>query len=177
MKTTRTENELIIQETPGCLWAFSLLFLVVGGLFVYGSLGGFVNAGAVPLWTLLIAFLMGSAACAVGIRLINRSPITKIIINRDKEILTYITYGITGRTHALYHFDEIKEFSLIEENDSEGDPVWSLGMETSDGEIIKISTLESHDEIFKRNFVFQINEFMYKQMPSAQSVFQLEDES
>lgn len=177
MKITRTENELIIEETPGCIWIFSLLFLVVGGLFVYGSLGGFVNDKAIPLWTLAIAFVMGSIGCAVGIWLIYNAPITKIIINRDRETLDYTTYGINGRTNRVYHFDEIEKFYLIEEKDSEGDPVWSLGMELASGETIKISSLESHHEQFKRDFVFRANEFMYKQMPEMQTVFELEDES
>lgn len=177
MKIEQTSNELIIRETPGCLWILSSIFLVVGGLFVYGSLGGFTNRNEVEFWLIPITFLMGSIACGVGLWLIYNSPITKITVNRDNELLTYITYGIAGRTQKIYHFDEIKEFCLIEEKDSEGDPIWSLGMEISGGERVKISSLESHDEKFKRNFVFQVNEFMYKQMPHAQTVFELEDES
>ena len=177
MQVERINNQLIIRETPGCIWIFSLLFLVVGGLFVYGSLGNFENGGAAPLWLLPLTFLFGSIACAVGFWLLNRAPITKIIINRDNETLAYTTYGVTGRTHKVYHFDEIEKFFLIEELDDESNTVWSLGLETTGGEIIKISSLESHDERYKRDFVFAANEFMYKQMPATQAVFELEDES
>ncbi|MGC2238087.1 MAG: hypothetical protein WA584_18140 [Pyrinomonadaceae bacterium] len=177
MKTKQTENELIIQETPGCLWLFSLLFLVVGGLFVYGSLGNFTNHSTVPFWLLPITFLMGATGCAVGLRLIYHAPITKVVLNRDNKTIAHTTYGIAGRTHTVYHFDEIDAFCLIEEKDDEGDPLWSLGMEIHGGERVKISSLESRDELFKRDFVFRVNEFMYKQMPSAQTVFELEDES
>ena len=177
MQIERTENELILSETPGCLWLFSLLFIVVGGLFVYGALGGFTNRSEYSFWVLPVAFLMGAIGCATGLWMIYRSPITKISINRDTETLDYTTYGIDGRTHRTYYFDQIEKFCLIEETDSEGDPVWSLGMEIAGGETIKISALESHRELFKRDFVFRINEFMYKEMPSAQAVFELEDES
>ncbi len=85
MKVEKTDNELIIRETPGCIWIFSSLFLVVGGLFVYGSLGGFVNGNEVPLWTLFVAFLMGSIGCGVGLWLIYNSPITKVVFNRENE--------------------------------------------------------------------------------------------
>jgi hypothetical protein len=176
MQIERIDNELIIRETPGCIWIFSSLFLVVGGIFVYGSLGNFTNHSSVPFWLITVAFLMGSIGCAVGLRLIHKSPITKIIIDRDNETVAYTTYGLTGRTHTVYYFDEIEEFCLIEETGSAGELIWSLGMEISGGETIKISSLESHDEIFKRDFVFRINEFMGKQMPIAQSVFELEDE-
>jgi len=176
MQIERIDNELIIRETPGCLWLFGLLFLVVGGLFVYGSLGNFTDHGNVPFWLITVAFVMGSIGCAVGLRLIHKAPITKVIVDRDSETVAYTTYGLAGRTHKLYHFDEIEEFCLIEERDSEGELIWSLGMKISGGETIKISSLESHDENFKRDFVFRVNEFMGKQMPIAQSVFELEDE-
>ncbi|MET0752901.1 MAG: hypothetical protein ABWZ66_05990 [Pyrinomonadaceae bacterium] len=177
MRVEQIENQLIIRETPGCIWIFSSLFLVVGGLFVYGSLGNFTNYSTVPFWLIPITFLMGATGCGVGIRFIYNAPITKININRDSETLDYTTYGIAGRTNRVYHFDEIEEFCLIEGIDDESNPIWSLGMELKGGETIKISSLESHDELFKRDFVFRINEFMYKQMPSAQTVFELEDES
>jgi hypothetical protein len=176
MQVERIENQLIIRETPGCIWIFSLLFLVVGGLFVYGSLGNFESGGA-PLWLLPLTFVFGSIACAVGLWLLNRAPITRIVINRDNETLSYTTYGVAGRTHKLYHFDEIEKFCLIEELDDESSLIWSLGLEFIDGEVIKISALASHNQKYKLDFVFAANEFMYKQMPVAQDVFQLEDES
>ena len=43
MKIKQTENELIIQETPGCLWIFGLFFAFVGAIFVYGSFGGLTD--------------------------------------------------------------------------------------------------------------------------------------
>jgi hypothetical protein len=177
MRIEQIENQLIIRETPGCIWVFSSLFLVVGGLFVYGSLGNFSNNGSVPFWLLPITFLMGAIGCGVGLRLIYHSPITKVIVSRDNETVAHTTYGIAGRTHTVYHFDEIEAFCLIEEKDDEGDPVWSLGMEIQGGETVKISSLESRDELFKRDFVFRANEFIYKETPSAQTVFELEDES
>lgn len=176
MQIERIDNELIIRETPGCIWIFGLLFLVVGGLFVYGSLGNFTDHSSVPFWLITIAFIMGSIGCAVGLRLIHRAPITKVIVSRDSETVSHTTYGLSGRTHTIYHFDDIDQFCLIEEKDGDGELIWSVGMEISGGEIVKISSLESHDENFKRDFVFRVNEFMYKQMPSAQTVFELEDE-
>jgi hypothetical protein len=177
MQADRTENELIIRETPGCLWIFALLFVVVGGIFVYGALGNFSIRGDVPFWLIAVAFIIGAIGCAVGLRMLHQSPITKVVIDRDSETVAHTTYGITGRTHRIYHFDEIEEFRLIEERDSEDEPVWSLGMEISGGETIKISSLARYAESFKLDFVFRVNEFMGKQMPPAQTVFELENES
>ncbi len=176
MQIERTEKELVIRETPGCIWIFSVLFLVVGGIFVYGAFGNFTDNGGVPFWLISAAFIFGAIGCAAGLRLISRSPITKVIVSRDTETVAHTSYGLAGRTHRIYHFDEIEKFCLIEETDSEGDAIWSLGMEISGGDTIKISSLESHSENFKRDFVFRANEFMYKEMPAAQSVFEIENE-
>jgi hypothetical protein len=177
MKSKQTASELIIQETPGCLWLFGLFFAVVGGIFVYGALGGLVDYGSQPIWVLATAFVMGSIAVGVGVWIIYRAPLSKLVFDRIDKTLIYTTYGLAGKRETVYDFDEIVAFRLIEERDSEGDPIWSLGMNLADGETIKISSLASHAENFKRDLVFQANEFMYKQMPAAADVFELEDES
>ncbi len=176
MQTKQTANELTFQETPGCVWIFSSILLIFGGLFVYGSLSNLINRSTVEFWLLPITFLLGSIAVAVGIRLIYKSPVTKLVFDLADETLLYTTYELTGKKQTLYDFEEIEMFRLIEERDSEGDLIWSLGMDLSNGETIKISSLPRHDEKFKRDLVFLANEFMYKQMPAAENVFELENE-
>lgn len=177
MQTKRAENELIIQETPGCLWILGLLFVFIGGIFVYGSLGGFTNADEVPQYAIYLAFLMGSIGVAAGVWVIFHAPVTKVFINRQTETVALVRRGLFGKRENIYSFEQIKQFCLIEEKDSEGDDIWSLGMELSSGERIKISSLESHSEKFKRDFVFETNQFMYKQMPNYKSALELEDEN
>jgi hypothetical protein len=176
MQINQTENELVIRETPGCMWIFGLFFAIVGGAFVYGALGGFTNFDRQELWTLALAFVMGSIGVGVGVWMIYRAPVTKVVINRIEKSVLMTRYGLSGRRQTFFDFNEIEQFSLIEEADSEGDPVWSLGMNLTNGEIIKISSLPSHDERFKQNFVFQTNEFMHKQIASTQMILELEDE-
>jgi len=177
MRTEQTENELIIKETPGCLWIFGLFFAVIGGVLVYGSLGGFTNRDEAPQYAIYLSFLMGAIGVAVGIWIIFRAPVTKIVVNRQTNEVTHTRIGLSGKKEKIYSFGQIKQFCLIEEVDDESNPIWSLGMELSSGETIKISSLESHNEKFKRDFVFQTNEFLQKQMPSLQSSFEIEDDS
>ncbi len=176
MQTEQTENELIIRETPGCLWIVGLFFALAGGTFVYGALGGFSNWRDQSLWTLVVAFLMGSIAVAAGIWIIYGAPITKVIIDRVEDTVRMTRYGLFGKRESYYDFAEIERFYLVEEKDTEGDDIWFLGMELTDGETIKISSFASHDERFKSNFVFQTNEFTRKQIPSSQMILDSEDE-
>jgi hypothetical protein len=177
MKSKQTVNELIIRETPGCLWILSGLFVFVGGVFIYGSLGGFTNWNSVPWWTILLTLLMGSIGFAVGCRMLFHSPITKVIVNRPNELVTLTRYGLFGKTEIVYSFEQIKQFCLVEEKDDKDNLIWSLGIELTDGKIETVSSLPSHFQEQKQKFVFQTNEFMYKQMPSAQNVFEIADES
>jgi len=122
---------------------------------------------------LMLVFLMGAIAVACSVWIISRAP----CFDRINETVVYTKYGLSGKKEFRFRFDEIKQFCLVEEKDGEGDAIWSLGMDLANRETIKISLLESHDESFKRNFVFQTNEFMRKQMLSSQIIFELEDES
>ncbi|HEX8250176.1 MAG TPA: hypothetical protein VF599_18530 [Pyrinomonadaceae bacterium] len=177
MQTEQTGNELIVRETPGCLWIFGLFFALVGGMFVYGALGGFVNYARHEFWTLALALLMGLIAVAAGIWIIYGAPITKVVINRIENTVLIKRYGLFGRRESFYAFDEIERFCLVEEKDSEGDNIWFLGMKLTGEETIKISSLASHDERFVSGFVFQTNEFTRKQIPSSEMILEPEDES
>lgn len=177
MKTTQTPNFLTLYETPGCLWFIGLFFMLVGGIFVYGALGGFANYQSQSPWMLAAALLMGSCGIGCGIWIIYGAPITKVVIDRINDEVVMTKRGLFGKRETVYAFEEIKYFRLIEERDDEGAPIWSVGMELSDGELVKVTSLPSHSEEYERKYIFQTNEFMRKEMPSYRNVFELEDES
>ena len=174
MQTEQTENELIIRESPGCLWIFGLLFVIVGGFFIYGSVIGFTHYGREITWMLVLTFVLGSSALSTGVWIIYGAPITKVIINRVENTVSIMCLGLLGRRETLYYFDEIEQFCLVAEKDSKGDDVWFLGMNLTNEETVKISLFASHDELFKYNFVFQANEFTRKQTPLHNSISELE---
>lgn len=176
MKLKQTEYELTIKEAPGCLWIFGFFFMAVGAAFVYGSLGGFTNYREVPPWQLALALLMGSAGLASGLWIIYRAPVNKVTVDTDRKIIIHERTGITGRTTDYYNLDQVKEFCLIEETDDEGAPIWSLGLTLTDGEVVRISSLASHSESVKRNFLFESNQFLRRQMPSWRDEDTVKDE-
>lgn len=176
MQAEQTENVLIIRESPGCLWLFGLFFAFVGSVFVYGALGGLADYDRQSPWMLALAFVIGAIGIGAGIWIIYRAPITQVVINRVENEVFITRYGLFGKQKTFYDFDEIEQFCLIEEQDSEGDKIWSLGMKLKNDETIKISSLPSHDKRFKNNFVFQANEFMQKQLSSTEMILESADE-
>lgn len=177
MQIVKTPDSLIITDTPGCLWLVGLFFAIIGGIFVYGSLGGLTDYGTHPLWMLLVSFVMGAIAVGSGIWIIFKAPITKVVINRLNQNVIMSRWDIFGRRNVVYDFDDIQQFCLIEGQDDEGDQIWNFGMELINGEMIKITSISSHAENYERNYVFQTNEFMGKQLSPSQLIFELEDET
>ncbi|MBS1795668.1 MAG: hypothetical protein JSS81_17570 [Acidobacteria bacterium] len=171
------QNRLVIRETPGCLWIFGLFFAVVGGIFVYGALGGLKDYGSQPPLMLAIALVMGAAGVAAGVWIVYRAPVTKIVVDRLDAEVTLTRYGLFGRQETVYAFDEIERFCLIEDRDDEGSPIWNFGMQLAgDEEFVKITSLSSHSEEYERGYVFQTNVFMNKQPPPVQMICGLADE-
>lgn len=175
MRVRQTSNELIIQEAPGCLWIFGALFLFVGGVFVYGSLGGFADYETQTAWMPLFAFAAGSLAVAAGTWIIYGAPVTKIVVDRANENVRIERRGLSGRRETIYRFAEIEKFCLVEGKDDEGCSIWYFGMKLSDssndvGEEIRITALPTHFEESQRRFVFQINEFMRKQLSATEMI-------
>ncbi len=177
MRLKEEFNQIIIEETPGCLWFAGLFFAFVGGIFVYGSLGGLTDYAKQSPWMLALSGVMGSIGVAVGIWIIYNSPITKVFVNRAENRVLLKRYGLFGKKETVYRFDEIECFRLIEAKDDEGSPIWSFGLELSNGELLKITSLPSHSEEYERRHVFQINDFMQLAIPSYQSSDELKDES
>ncbi len=153
-----------------------MFFALVGGIGVYGSLGGFTNYDEFSPLVIYFSLLVGAIIAATGIWMIYRAPITKVIVNRKTKTVLHTRFGLAGKQENIYSFRQIKQFCLVEEKDSEGDPIWSLGIEFLSGETIVISSLQSHSEKYKRDFVFQTNEFMHKQIASTQMIFEIEGE-
>ena len=177
MRLKEEFNQIIVEETPGCLWFVGLFFAFVGGIFVYGALGGLNDYAKQSPWMLALAFLMGSCGVAAGIWIIYNAPIAKVFINRIESRVLLTRYGLFGKKETVYRFDEIKCFRLIEDKDDEGSPIWSFGLELTNDELVKITSLPSHSEEYERDHVFQINDFMQLAIPSYQSPDELKDES
>lgn len=176
MNIEQHDNVLVIRETPGCIWFIGLFFILIGGAFVYGGLGGFTNSALYAPWMLALAALMGATGVAAGGWMIWRAPVTRVIVDRLNETVLVRRYGIFGRTEAIYDFEDVLRFIVIEEDDDEGSPIWSLGLRLAEGETIRISALPMHDERFKQDFAFQVNEFMFRQIPPARMVIEFDDE-
>lgn len=156
------------------LWFLGIFFAAIGSVFVYGSLGGYSNYNEASRLAIAAHLFGGLTGVAAGYWIFYIAPVTIITIDRDAETVIHRKRGISGKSDIKYRFDEIRQFRLIEEPDFDNDFIWSLGLELADGEIIKISAIESTVESFKRDLVFQANEFMNRPLPSYRDTLDIE---
>ncbi len=175
MKVDETINEIKIVETPGCLWIVGLFFVVIGGMLLWGTLGGFSNWHEIETWELIVAFFICVSGIAAGVWIISSGPISRVVIDRVDNSVSINKYGFFGKRSNFYRFEEVKHFCLIEETDSEGDTIWSIGMKLISGETIPITALSMPAEELQQGYVFQFNKFMRKAMPSYEKNLKSQD--
>lgn len=167
MKSWEDDGTLVIREIPAILWMLGGMFVVIGSVFVFGTLGGFHNASELAAWERIAAFVFGVVAVFVGIWVIWRAPVTKVRIDRHSELVSVDRKGLFISEHLEYSIANIQEFCVIEDLDTEGDPIFSLGFRLTDGTEFEVSSLQSHSEDFKRRFAFETNEYLGKRLPSV----------
>lgn len=177
MKVFQTQDNLVIKENPGCLWLFGLFFAFFGAVFIYGAFNGFVFFGIQTPWTVSLTFLLGLLGLAVGFWAIYQNPINNLEIDKITNAVTVVSWGIFGKRTTVYHFDEIERFCLIERKNRKGKSVWSFGIEFVDGEQVTITSLGQHTEDYKNKYVYPINVFIGKELPSCQLNLPSQEES
>lgn len=176
MKVERTPTVLTIREAPGCIWLLGAFFIIVGAFFVYGASGGYSNFYEITYGVMLVHIFLGTCAVAAGVWVIFSSPRIVIRVDRNTETVTIRQSRLGGSTTKTYSFEEVRGCSLLEDMDSDGDPVWSVQLETMDGDRIRCSSFASSSREFTSDIAFELTTFMYKQMPSYKAPDELKDE-
>lgn len=141
MIVKQKDHQLILTDRAGCVWLFSSLFLFVGGTILYGALGGFTNWHEVPKWQLLLAGIMGTIGFGTGIGIIHSTPFTNITLNSKSGTMLIRKRGAFKNEERLIRFAEIAEFYLVEENDSDGDPIYRVDLRLKTGEDIRLTSI------------------------------------
>jgi hypothetical protein len=176
MKVFQTDNHLIIKENPGCFWLFGLFFAFFGVLFIYGAYNGFTFFGIYSPWTVGFTFLLGLIGIGIGFWAIYKNQINNLEIDKIKNEVAVIRWGVFGKRTTVFHFDEIEKFCLIAGKNNHGLRVWDFGIELMSGEKISITSLGIHTEDYENKYVYPLNVFIGKELPACQINFEPQDE-
>ncbi len=122
---------------------------------------------------MILAFIIGASVVSGGVWIISEAPVTNVVIDRVHNTVSVKKYGFFGKRSNFYSFDDVENFCLIEEKDSDDIPIWSIGLRLKNRETVPITSLPIHAEALQQDHVFQFNEFMRKDMPTYEKNLKL----
>lgn len=141
-RTRLPRPSVVIRDHPGLWWLFALLFVTVGGAFVYLGVAG---AADVPWWQAAIAFGMGAAAVAAGVAWAWRSPLSVVRVYSGLEELHLVQFGLFGRRVQRFAFADIRDISVDRRRDDDGSMIVRPALVLRDSRQVPLSELWRHD--------------------------------
>jgi hypothetical protein len=143
MKISETPERLTLRDQPGCIWGLGVFFLLIGALFVLGPLVLFSNQAEQPWYVNGAVVLMGLAGVAAGLWVL-RVPLTTTTFDRLERVVTVRTWGLRRVRDQRWLFSVVAGLRVVEEQDSEGAPVFRLQLQLRDGQLIFLTGVHLH---------------------------------
>ena len=78
---------------------------------------------------------------------------------------------------AMFLSNRKTNFFTKKRKNKQNRTIWSFGIEFIEGEKIVITSLGQHAEDYESKYVYPLNVFIGKELPSCQLNFELQDES
>ncbi len=142
MRSTHRSDGLMISDAPGCFWVFGGFFLLIGG--VAGAAVFASRITAHPLSQLLLGSVMGLLAIGAGLYFIYRSPASRVVIKTSEGSITISRRGLLRRQQERYDLSTIHSVYLVQKEDIDGDPVFSIRIQLQDGREVPLTLLWIH---------------------------------
>lgn len=140
----QTEDQLILSDHKTAnLERFWLIF----GIILIVGFGYFIANGTISLTRLeLVLSIVSGITLAlfyIGI-LISETPGSTIVLNRSSRYMSIHQENIFRKKHFTYSFDEIEEFSLIEDEDFDDVLSWHIEFSLTNGESVQLAPSTSY---------------------------------
>lgn len=160
MKIEERQDELVLRDTPGCIWLLGLMFVALGGLFIYGVLGGFNNVDELSPAKKGITAFIALSGLAGGLWTIARHPIITTVLHQRTRMIEIRQAGLTGKSAEVYAFAQAREFSVIEGKDDDGDPVYEIVLSLNGGRQVPLSNSVGRDRPAYEAITTRLNRFL-----------------
>jgi hypothetical protein len=132
------------EDVPGLHWLLALLFIGVGGIFVAGPLGLFLDAGRLPAWQRALAMGFGAVGVVVGFWTLDRSPRSRLVVDPRRGRLHLDQRGVGRRILRDWPLATLAAVELVEDRDDEGGEVFRLQLVLREGEPVLVSPVWRH---------------------------------
>lgn len=125
----------LIINRSGCLPFFGLIFVGSGSLVLWMLL---TDSQDLSAWERIAVAFIGAAHFAGGLFLIAKTPPRRVEIDPLKRTLRITTRTLRGKRVEEYHGNEIAGGRIVENKDSDGDPIFMPQIMLNDGRWITL---------------------------------------
>lgn len=161
MRIIRAGERLVVADTPGCLWAFALVF-VASGTFVLTIPFFSVEWGTFRLWERAAVLAIGIGHLAAGFWLLRYHPATRTELDRatGSGVHRVRLVGSRRTTVTTFALFDVLSVRLQESRDSDGDAMYQLRLTLKDGRALFLQGRPSHGEAAAQERLREIREFL-----------------
>lgn len=156
----QTTNNLILNDSAGCLWMLGLFFVVIAGTFVIGLLGAFYNLNELSEIEKAGAWFVSLSGLAAGIWFIYSNPGTRLDFDKKGNLLTIQRRGLMRNEIEKYRLNNIEDVILIESKDTDGDPVYRIELKLKTEKHARLTELWMHNKEGLQNIIDTIKAFL-----------------
>lgn len=153
-------SRLVVEASAGPVPVLGVFFLAIGGIFVYGLLGGFVNLYEVGLWERGVAWAVSLAVMGAGAWILHEARGHRTVIDpvRRTVVISRRAPFHTGREQI--RLAEIREAVVTRDSDSDGDPVYGVGLELQGNRRASLTPILYPDRSLCDRAAAEINRFL-----------------
>lgn len=143
MRLIRRDETLELRDQSGVFVVFGAFFVLIGGMFAYGGLGGFTNHDQVPWYFNLLATAMGLVGVATGLGVAMGVRGARLRLDRARREFVLETRHWLRRERRVLRAAEIASLGLEQDRDDEGGETVRAHLRLSDGTVIHLGPPET----------------------------------
>jgi hypothetical protein len=143
MKSLSSPDGLTLTDSPGCFWLFGAFFCGIGGASILAAISSM--AEYYPAWQIGLAVGLGLAAMAAGIYLIYNAPGSRVVIRKTRNEFNVSHRGLFRREELSFRLNDIRGIYIVQGKDIDGDPVFTIRFQSTDGRELPLTHLWLHD--------------------------------
>jgi hypothetical protein len=139
MRITHSGAHLVAADTPGCAWSLGLVFVASGTLVLTVPL--FAPEWATfGFWARAAVLAIGASHLGGGLWTIRHHPETRTELDLARECGVHSVRrpGERAPTVTRFRLADVRDVTVLEEKDSDGDPVFTLRLLLSGGRELRL---------------------------------------
>jgi hypothetical protein len=155
-----TGGRLVVDASTGPVPVLGVFFLLIGGIFVYGLLGGFVNLYDVERWERAVAWAVSLTVMGAGVWILHEARSHRTVIDPVRRTVVIARRAPFHTAREQIRLAEVREAVVTREVDSDGDPVHGVAIELQGNRRASLTPILYTDHAICDRATAEINRFL-----------------